>query len=104
MTIRLFRGRVVLSAEETAARVHEVNGMTITSLARTIHFRVPFGCVGWLWPTAVLVERDGSTVRLPIRNMTRLLRLGTVSMIPVFILAVRRFAYTEKETTYDNER
>jgi hypothetical protein len=93
MTIHLLRNTVALSIEETAAPGRNAGGVTITPLARRVLVRLPFGGFAWLRPTAVLVERDSSTTRVPIRTVTRVALLRALGATAPLALAVRLHAY-----------
>jgi hypothetical protein len=57
---------------------------TVTLEARTLVVRLPFGGVAWSRPSAVIVERDGRVERIPIRDVTRLVRL-TITALPLVL-------------------
>lgn len=67
-----------------------VGDRTITPVARSFVARWPGG--GWVWsgPAAVIVEGDGRTERVPIRNLNRRIlwatRLGVAALIGGWIV------------------
>lgn len=48
-----------------------IGGQTIIPEAQVVALNTPFGGLVWNRPTAVLVEKDGVTERVPILDVTR---------------------------------
>ena len=69
--------------ENTSADPIVVGDTRITPQAQAFSVRFPFGGFVWNRPTAVLVERDDLTERIPIVDVTR------VAQIVFFILVVK---------------
>jgi hypothetical protein len=69
--------------ENIAAEPMVVGDTRITPQAQAFSLRVPFGGLVWNRPTAVLVERDDGTQRIPIVDVTR------VAQIVLFVLVVK---------------
>lgn len=69
--------------ENTSAEPIVVGDTRITPQAQAFSVRFPFGGFVWNRPTAVLVERDDRTERIPIVDVTR------VAQIVFFILLVK---------------
>jgi hypothetical protein len=68
-----------------------VGDATVTPLSQALVIRVPFGSFAWNRPTAILVERNGQTERIPIVNVTRILVWGLLGIgLAVAILSPRR--------------
>ena len=71
-----------------------VGNSTITPVARSLVARWPGGGSVWSGPAAVIVEREGTTERIPIGNLNgRILgamRLGAVTLIAAWIVRDRR--------------
>ncbi len=71
-----------------------VGDTTVTPLARSLVVRVPGGRAAWSEPAAILIERDGTTDRIPIVNVNRRivwgLRLGAVALIAAWMAYRRR--------------
>ena len=65
-----------------------VGDVTVTpqSQALTIHW--PYGGLVWNRPTAVLVERDAQTARIPIVDVTRMAQLGLLGLSLVFSVVI----------------
>jgi len=61
---------------EASAEPVMVGGVTVTPWSRALVVRLPRGGLLWNRPTAVLVEHDGQTRRIPIVDLTRLLQVG----------------------------
>jgi hypothetical protein len=58
--------------------------------SRALIIRLPFGGFVWNRPTAVLVEENGQTKRIPIVDATRLAQVGVfaLALVSVIISAV----------------
>jgi len=88
------RGGPVIEWREARGHPTTVGSRTITLVARSLVARWSGG--GWVWsgPAAVLVEREGTTERIPIGNLSgRILwamRLGAVALIAAWIAKDRR--------------
>ena len=71
-----------------------VGDRQVTPVARSLIARWPGGGSVSSSPAAVIVEHDGGTERIPIRNLNRRLlwtiRAGTVGLIGAWILMHRR--------------
>lgn len=78
MDIRLLRGRVTISRERFTAGPVTVGSTTVMPEGRVTRVRTPVGGFIHMRPTAVLVRLGGRTERIPIRNITCLLRAATV--------------------------
>lgn len=84
--------------ENTSAEPIVVGGARITPQAQAFSVRSPSGGFVWNRPTAVLVERDDLTQRIPIMDVTRAAQIvlfGLVLSISVIItlLAARQRRY-----------
>jgi hypothetical protein len=73
----------VAVAREASAEAVTVHGVTVTPRSRALVVRGPNGGLVWNRPTAVLVERDGQTRRVPIVDVTRLLQAGLLGAVLV---------------------
>jgi hypothetical protein len=72
-----------------------VSDVTLTPQSQALTVRWPSGGLVWNRPTAVLVERDGQTERIPIVDVTRiaqltLLGLGFVFFVVTLMLSIRK--------------
>ena len=97
MEMRLLRGKLMLSTRTTVARAYRVGGATITPQAHAALVQLPFATFVRIRPTAVLVQREDQTDRIPIRNITRLLQLGIAGLGVSLTLAVRHYIHIRKE-------
>ncbi len=52
-----------------------VGSLTVTPQSQALIVRLPIGGVVWNRPAAILVEQNGTTKRLPIVDITRILQL-----------------------------
>ena len=71
-----------------------IPGGAITPVAKSLLTRWPGGRFEWSGPSAVLVEQDGETDRILIRNLNRqilwAMRLGALALITFLTLQARR--------------
>jgi hypothetical protein len=74
--------RQTLSGEEVT-----VGDLTVRPQSQALVIRWPSGGIVWNRPTAVLVERDGQTQRIPILDVTRLAILAIVGFSIVYVVA-----------------
>ena len=88
------RGRPVIEWRDAPGSPVTVGNSTITPVARSFVARWPGGGSVWSGPAAVIVERDGRTERIPIRNLNgwilRAMRVGAVALIGAWIERDRR--------------
>lgn len=93
---------------EVRTRSHDPVGVgdrTITLQSKAVSIRWPGGGGVWNRPVAVLVERDGQVVRVPIVDVTRLAILamvGTTALI--WLLALSRSMRQRQERKDDDGR
>ena len=85
-----------------------VGSVSVTPQTRAFVLRWRNG--GWVWnrPVAVLVERGGEEVRLPIVDVTRLAQVGLVALtivfsIAAFVLSMQSSALSTQKGRYRNE-
>jgi len=81
--------------ENTSSEPIVVGDTRITPQAQAFSLRFPFGGFVWNRPTAVLVERDDLTQRLPIVDVTRVMQivlfgLGLTFSVIITLLAARQ--------------
>ncbi len=67
--------------ENTSLDPIVVGDTRVTPQAQAFSVRFPFGGFVWNRPTAVLVERDDGTQRIPIVNVTRLAQIALFGVI-----------------------
>jgi len=88
------RDGIVLEWRDASGSPMSVGDSTITPVARSLVARWPSGGSVWSGPAAVIVEREGRTERIPIRNLNgRILwamRVGAVAVIAARIVKDRR--------------
>jgi hypothetical protein len=70
----------VVAAREASAEPVTIHGVTVTPQSRALVVRWPKGGLVWNRPTAVLVEQDGQTRRIPIVDVTRILQVGLLGL------------------------
>src|SRR6266516_5507061 len=65
---------------KASAESATVDGITVTPQSRALVVSLPKGGLVWNRPTAVLVEQDGQTRRIPIVDVTRILQVGLLGV------------------------
>lgn len=80
--------------ENTSAESIVIGDTRLTPQAQAFSVRFPFGGVVWNRPTAVLVERDDSTQRMAIVDVTRVMQivlfgLGLTFSVIITLLAAQ---------------
>ena len=88
------RGGPVIERRDARGSPMTVGVRTITPVVRSLVARWPGGGSVWSRPAAILVEREGRTRRIPIRNLNgRILwamRAGAITLITAWIVQDRR--------------
>ncbi len=74
--------------ENTSAEPIVVGDTRITPQAQAFSIRFPFGGFVWNRPTAVLVERDDVTQRIPIVNVTRMAQIASFGLVVTFSIII----------------
>jgi hypothetical protein len=64
-----------------------VGDRSVTLEALTVVVKLPFGGIAWTRPSAVIVERGGKVERIPIHDVTRIVR-ATMLALPVALSLV----------------
>ena len=72
-------------------------GVTVTPQLLALTLRLPFASFVWQRPAAVIVERDGRTTRLPIRDATRLVQCALIGVGVLLALIGRLLVLGRKE-------
>jgi hypothetical protein len=75
----------------------EVGGCAVSAESLILTLRLPSGVFVWQRPSAVVVEQDGRTNRLPIRDATRLVQCALIGGVVILGLVARRRAGGSKE-------
>jgi len=65
----------VFQVQTVSGQPVTVDSITVTPQSQALIVRLPRGGFVWNRPTAILVERDGTTKRFPIVDITRILQL-----------------------------
>ncbi len=86
--------------ETTSAEPIVVGDTRITPQARAFSLRFPFGGFVWNRPTAVLVERDGVTQRIPIRDVTRIAQIVLFGLVLTFSVIITQ-AISQRRTRHE---
>ncbi len=78
--------------ENTSAEPIVVGDTRLTPQAQAFSLRFPFGGFVWNRPTAVLVERDDVTQRIPILNVTRVAQIAVFGLVLTFSVIITLLA------------
>jgi hypothetical protein len=81
-----------------------VGDITITPQFQALVVRLPIGGFVWNRPTAILVEQDGETKRVPIRDSTRIIQLWLLGFSVVFLIASLVTFFQRKELSHDRHQ
>ncbi len=65
----------VFQVQTVSGQPVTVESVTVTPQSQALIVRLPIGGFVWNRPTAILVERDETTKRFPIVDITRILQL-----------------------------
>jgi hypothetical protein len=74
-----------------------VGDNTVTPHWRSLTVRLPFGGFVWSRATAVMVERDGRTERVPIPDVTRRIQLAMIGVVLIGVLVSRALSRNKGE-------
>ena len=88
------RGGFGIERRDASGSPMSVGNRTITPVVRSLVARWPGGGSVWSGPVAVIVEREGRTERIPIRNLNArvlwAMRVGAVALIAAWFVKDRR--------------
>ena len=77
----------IVQRQTLSGQAVSVGDLTVRPQSQALVIRWPSGGMVWNRPTAVLVERDGQTQRIPILDVTRLAILAMVGFGIVYVVA-----------------
>ena len=86
--------------ETTSAEPIVVSNTRITPQAQAFRLSFPFGGFVWNRPTAVLVERDGETQRMPIVDVTRVVQIVLFGLVLTFSVIIT-LAVSQRRTRHE---
>lgn len=89
-------GRFVQLQTTSGKRV-AVDGVAVTPRSQALTVRLPFGAFVWNRPASVLVERNGRTESIPIVDVTRVVQLTLLALVPVISIVVWTRSSRRKE-------
>ncbi len=90
-----------LRLENTSAEPIVVGDTRITLQAQAFSLRLPFGGFVWNRPTAVLVERDESTQRIPIRDVTHIVQIALFGLVLTFSVIITLLAARQRRIHHE---
>ncbi|NTU61990.1 MAG: hypothetical protein HGB05_01000 [Chloroflexi bacterium] len=87
--------------ENTSTEPIVIGDTRITPQAQAFSVRFPFGGLVWNRPTAVLVERDDLTQRLPIVDVTRVAQIVLFGIVLTFSVIITLLAMRQRRTHHE---
>ena len=87
--------------ENTSAEPIVVGDTRITPQAQAFSIRFPFGGIAWNRPTAVLVERDDLTQRIPIVDVTRVAQIALFGLVVTFSVIITLLAARQRRIRHE---
>jgi hypothetical protein len=87
--------------ENTSAEPIVVGDTRVTPQAQAFSLRFPFGGIVWNRPTAVLVERDDLTQRIPIVDVTRVVQIALFGLVLTFSIIITMLATRQRRTHHE---
>ncbi len=90
-----------LRLDNTSAEPIVVGDTRITLQAQAFSLRLPFGGFVWNRPTALLVERDDSTQRIPIVDVTRIVQIALFGLVLTFSVIITLLAARQRRIHHE---
>jgi hypothetical protein len=87
--------------ENTSADPIVVGDTRVTPQAQAFSVRFPFGGFVWNRPTAVLVERDDLTQRIPIVDVTRAAQIALFGLVVTFSVIITLLAARQRRVRHE---
>ena len=87
--------------ENTSAEPIVVGDTRLTPQAQAFSLRFPFGGLVWNRPTAVLVERDDLTQRIPIVDVTRVAQIVLFGLVLTFSVIITLLATRQRRIHHE---
>ena len=87
--------------ENTSTEPIVIGDTRITPQVQAFSVRFPFGGLVWNRPTAVLVERDDLTQRLPIVDVTRVAQIVLFGIVLTFSVIITLLAMRQRRTHHE---
>ena len=90
-----------IRVENTSADPIVVGDTRVTPQAQAFSVRFPFGGFVWNRPTAVLVERDDVTQRIPIVDVTRVAQVVLFGLVVTFSVIITLLAARQRSIRHE---
>jgi hypothetical protein len=90
-----------IQIENTSADPVVVGDTRVTPQAQAFSVRFPFGGFVWNRPTAVLVERDDLTQRIPIVDITRVAQVALFGLVVTFSVIITLLATRQRRNRHE---
>ena len=91
----------IIRLENTSAEPIVVGDTRITPQAQAFSVRFPSGGFVWNRPTAVLVERDDLTQRIPIVDVTRVAQIALFGLVVTFSVIITLLAARQRSIRHE---
>jgi hypothetical protein len=90
-----------IRVENTSADPIVVGDTRVTPQAQAFSVRFPFGGFVWNRPSAVLVERDDLTQRVPIVDVTRVAQVALFGLVVTFSVIITLLAARQRRIRHE---
>jgi len=90
-----------IRVENTSADPIVVGDTRVTPQAQAFSVRFPFGGFVWNRPSAVLVERDDLTQRVPIVDVTRVAQVALFGLVVTFSVIITLLAARQRRNRHE---
>jgi hypothetical protein len=90
-----------IRVENTSADPIVVGDTRVTPQAQAFSVRFPFGGFVWNRPSAVLVERDDLTQRVPIVDVTRVAQVALFGLVVTFSVIITLLAARQRRIHHE---
>ncbi len=90
-----------IRVENTSADPIVVGDTRVTPQAQAFSVRFPFGGFVWNRPTAVLVERDDLTQRIPVVDVTRAAQIALFGLVVTLSVIITLLATRQRRSRHE---
>ncbi len=90
-----------IRVENTSADPIVVGDTRVTPQAQAFSVRFPFGGFIWNRPTAVLVERDDLSQRIPIVDVTRVAQIALFGLVVTSLVIITLLAARQRRMRHE---
>ncbi len=102
--IQMTRLQDLFQVQTVVGQPMTVGDITVTPQSQVLIVRLPIGGFVWNRPTAIVVEREGQAKRVSVRDITRILQLGLLSL-GLLLSLVKLITFSQrKESDHDRHQ